>query len=59
MSAAQSGEHSRLAHFLALGREAQAGAVRRMATAGHSVATITAATRLSEEQIREILDGHS
>ncbi|MGA7540620.1 MAG: hypothetical protein WBW93_17825 [Steroidobacteraceae bacterium] len=49
-------DQERLRHFLALGREAQAGAVRRMAAVGHSPTTIAAATRLSEEQIRQILE---
>lgn len=48
-------DQSGLRHFLALGREAQAGAIRRMAVAGHSIATIAAATRLSAEQIERVL----
>lgn len=56
MSAIPSAEQTRIRHFLALGQEAQAGAIRRMAAAGHSTATIAAATRLSEEQIRRVLE---
>ncbi|MGH8258284.1 MAG: hypothetical protein ACREUG_01185 [Steroidobacteraceae bacterium] len=44
-------------HFLALGREAQAAAVRRLAAFGHSVATIASATGLAPEAIRRILEG--
>jgi hypothetical protein len=57
VSTPSSAEQDRLRHFLALGREAQARAIRRMAAAGNSVATIAAATRLSLEQIQRIQEG--
>jgi hypothetical protein len=56
VSAISTTDQDRLRHFLALGHEAQAGAIRRMAAAGHSAATIAAATKLSEEQIRGVLE---
>jgi hypothetical protein len=46
-----------LAHFLLLSRAEQAGAIRRLATLGWSDFTISAATRLSVEQVRRILAG--
>jgi hypothetical protein len=55
MSTIPTAEQSRIAHFLALNRNAQAGAIRRMAMAGNSLATIAAATRLSLEQIERVL----
>lgn len=48
-------DEARMRHFLTLNREAQIGTIRRLAAAGHSSATIAAATRLSEEQIRSLL----
>lgn len=48
-------DKARMQHFLALDRHAQAAAIRRLATAGHSVHGISAATRLSVETITRVL----
>jgi hypothetical protein len=44
-----------LQNFVALSREQQAAAIRRMATTGWSEYSIAQATRLSVEQVRRIL----
>lgn len=56
MTDARDTRETHFAHFLVLGREAQAGAIRRLATVGHSPQTIAAATRLSVEQVKRILE---
>ena len=44
-----------LLHFLLLDRDQQVQAIRRLRAQGMSVSTISAATRLSIEQLNEIL----
>jgi DNA invertase Pin-like site-specific DNA recombinase len=44
-----------LVHFLLLPPKEQAAAIRRLAASGMSVQTIATATRLSVEQIRQLL----
>lgn len=46
-----------LLHFLLLDRDQQVQAIRRLRAQGMSVSTISAATRLSIEQLNEILGG--
>lgn len=51
-------EARRRYHFASLNCEQQADAIRRLAAAGHGETTISAATSLSVEQIRRVLDEH-
>jgi hypothetical protein len=44
-----------LSHFLLLDREQQSAAIFRLAKLGWSESSISAATRLSVEQIRQVL----
>lgn len=49
-------DQQRMRHFLALDHEAQAAAIRRLSATGQSVHVIAAATRLSVEAIRRVLE---
>ena len=50
---------ARMAHFLALNREQQAEAIRRLALLDYSDDCIAAATRLSVEYVRRLLAARS
>jgi hypothetical protein len=45
----------RMVHFRVLSQPEQAGAIRRLAAAGHSAHAIASATGLSVEQVRQVL----
>lgn len=49
-------DQQRMRHFLALDHEAQAAAIRRLALTGQSVHVIAAATQLSVEAVRRVLE---